>query len=246
MKKIVSLLLALCLMGMMASAVAEIDLAGTTWYLVSLEQEGTTMNPADYGLEISMTLNTDGTSTMVAYGEETTGSWSVDGEVILITDEDDNTQQFSLNENGELVADMGEDNHMVFSQTAPEASAQASAPVAVAADSEEEFYGTFKPVSISALGMELPLEMIFGEVLPVFTVDAGKIITVTGEGDEAITDEQPYAFEDGVLKLYAAEGDETPVATVQLAEDGTILLALEAEGQTLTIATEKVEVAVAE
>ncbi len=246
MKKIVSLLLALCLICVMAPVVAEMDFAGTTWYLVSFEQEGKTMNPAEYGLEINMTLNADGTSTMVAYGEETTGSWSVDGEVILITDEDDNTQQFSLNENGELVADMGEDNRMVYSQTAPEASAQASAPVAVAADSEEEFYGTFKPVSISALGMDIPLEAVFGEALPIFTVEAGKVITTMEEGDDATTDVQPTIFEDGVLKLYAAEGDETPVATAQLTEDGTILLVLEAEGQTMTISTEKVEVAVTE
>ena len=245
MKKIVSLLLALCLMGVMAYAVAELDLTGTTWYLVSLEQAGIVMNPAAMGLEISMTLNADGTSAMVAYGEDSVGSWSVEGEVVSITDEDGNTQEFTLNENGELVADMGEGNRMVFSQTAPEAPAEA-APAAVAAESEEEFFGTFKPVSISAMGMQLPLEMVFGDALPVFTVDAGKVITVSGEGDEAITDEQPYAFEDGVLKLYAAEGDETPVATVQLVEDGTILLVLETEGQTLTIATEKVEVAVAE
>ena len=83
------------------------NLAGTTWYLVSLTQEGVTMNPADYGLEISMTLNADGSSAMVAYGEDSVGSWSVEGDVISITDEDDNTQEFSLNENGELVADMG-------------------------------------------------------------------------------------------------------------------------------------------
>lgn len=246
MKKIVSLLLVLCLMGVMASAVAEADLAGSTWYLVSLVQEGVAVNPAEMGLEISMTLNADGTSSMVAYGEETTGSWNAEGEVISITDSDGNTQEFSPNENGELVAEMGEDNRMVFSQTAPEASAQADAPVAVAAESEEEFFGTFNPVSVSVMGMAMPLEMIFGDALPVFTVESGKVTTVSGEGDEAVTDVQPFAFEDGVLKLFAAEGDETPVATVQLAEDGTILLVIEAEGQTMTIITEKAEVAVAE
>ncbi len=94
--------------------------------------------------------------------------------------------------------------------------------------------------------MAMPLEMIFGDALPVFTVESGKVTTVSGEGDEAVTDVQPFAFEDGVLKLFAAEGDETPVATVQLAEDGTILLVIEAEGQTMTIVTEKAEVAVAE
>ena len=245
MKKIVSLLLALCLVCLMASAVAELDLAGTTWYLVSMEQAGIVMNPAAMGLEISMTLNADGTSAMVAYGQDSVGSWSINGEVISITDEDNNTQEFSLNENGELVADMGEGNRMVFSQTAPEAPAEA-APAAVAAESEEEFFGTFKPVSVSVMGVTMPLEMIFGDAIPVFTVEAGKVITTMGEGDEAEVEEEPAVFEEGMLKLYAAEGDEAPVATVQLIEDGTIIMVIEAEGQTITISTEKVEVAVAE
>ena len=130
---------------------------------------------------------------------------------------------------------------MIFTQTAPEATAPAAV---VTAESEEAFFGTFHPVSASVMGVEMPLEQIFGDALPVFTIEAGKVITVMSEGDEAQTEEQPSVFEDGVLKLYAAEDSEEPVATIQLAEDGNILLVLEQGEATLVITTEKVEAAV--
>ncbi len=241
MKKIISLLLALCLISLLAFAVAEADFGGTIWYLTSLEQGGTALDPAALGMEVILTLNADGTCTMSGFGDDSTGTWSSDGEVITITEDGSQEQVFSINENSELVLDMG-DGKMIFSTTAPEVSTPSV--TFVAAESENAFFGTFKPVSINAMGMDMPPEMVFGEDIPVFTIEAGKVITTMGEGDKAQVEEEPAVFEDGLLNIFDPEGGETPVATVQMAEDGSIVLVLEQDGMTMMIITEKVEVAI--
>ena len=59
-KKITALLLTLMMLGALVSAQAA-DFTGT-WYLVSIDSNGVTINPADMGMEMSLNLNADGTA----------------------------------------------------------------------------------------------------------------------------------------------------------------------------------------
>ena len=243
MKKTVSLILAVCMMALVVAAVAEMDFAGTTWYLTSAEQNGTTINPAEYGMSISMTLNADGTSSMVAYGEEVSGSWSLSDGILTVTDDTGTPAEFTLGDDGALILEM-DGGKMFFTQDAPEAPAADDSAGYLTAESEEAFFGSYRPVSASMLGIDIPLEQLFGDVA-VLTVEAGKVITTIGEGENALTSEEATVFEDGMLKVVGEDG-ESVSATVQLAEDGSIVLVMEQDGMSLTISTEKVEVAVAE
>ena len=85
MKKLVSLIIALAMLCLMVPAMAEETLPTGEWYLISVSAEGTQVDPAVFGMEMTLTLNEDGTCTMVS--EETEeGTWTFEGNTLTITD----------------------------------------------------------------------------------------------------------------------------------------------------------------
>ena len=127
MKKLVSLVLALCLACCMGFACAEEDGSGT-WYLVDVMG----MDPSAMGIEMTMILNGDGTAevqtNMSAEDASKTGTWVLEGNQVVVTI-DDSPQTFEITEDG-LQADMGGGMIGTFGHEKREA---APAPTAIAA-----------------------------------------------------------------------------------------------------------------
>ena len=89
MKKLFSLILALCMVCTLVPAVAEEDVTGE-WYLKTMKQGETEYDAGAISYNITMTLNADGTGTMLspASEEPTPGSWTLEGDKITVTFED--------------------------------------------------------------------------------------------------------------------------------------------------------------
>ena len=74
MKKLISLILILCMACMLIPAMADTDVTGT-WYASMM------------GIPMTMTLNADGTGTMISpvQGGEAPAAWTMEGDKITIT-----------------------------------------------------------------------------------------------------------------------------------------------------------------
>ena len=120
MKKLFCVMLALIMACAMLPAMAA-DAADylVDWYLVEMKMGDAGMNPSDLGMNMTMTVNEDGTVLNVsAYGdtaEEGHGTWVLTDNGLSVTDDTGVTVVFVLNDAGELAADM-EGMGMVFSR----------------------------------------------------------------------------------------------------------------------------------
>ena len=202
MKKLVSLLLALALACMMLPTLADgIDLTGE-WYLTEVQMGEDKLPPSALGVEMTITLNADGTALIVtSYGEEAeeeVDTWTLADGVITFTAEEGEAQEFLL-EGDLLKYDIG-GAYMIFSREAPEA---AALPQVIAAESEEAFLGEWTLTTIGAGGSLLPAAALGAEGK--LTVEAGKLTLVSGEeiieGETALTEDGKLAIGDGSMAL---------------------------------------------
>ena len=107
---------AFLILSMLLTAVAVAEAADVTgtWYLVEMREGEQSINPADFGMSITMQLNEDGTAILDSSieTEPQNGTWSMDGETIVVVDGDGQPMNF-VQQDGQLVAD--EDGHgMIF------------------------------------------------------------------------------------------------------------------------------------
>ena len=220
MKKIFAMLLALAmLLGAMAMAEAT-DVTGT-WYAVEMIQGDQSINPAEMGLEITMTLNEDGTATMNGAGDPSEGTWTFDGETLTIQEEgaDDTVMTYA---DGNLT--MGDDSMtMVFSQEAPEA--EVFAPAAAVEAAVEDFAGTWKAEKIGLEGSYYPVSLLGADITATF-----EDTTITLDGFLFSNTSIPLEYADGALSVSAADEDSGMAMAVQatLLEDGMLELNLDA------------------
>ena len=92
MKKLIALLMILCLASLMVPAAAETDITGN-WVGTEIVSDGVTYRMADVGMAFSITLNPDGTLVSNASdgesSEEVKGTWSLNGNILTtVTDGD--------------------------------------------------------------------------------------------------------------------------------------------------------------
>ena len=223
MKKLISLLLMVCMVALLVPAMAE-GVVGT-WYAVSMSEGEMTISPADMGMSVTMTLNEDGTALLESSGmdEPQTGTWTQDGDKVIIVDANGEEEEAILAD-GTLTLTEGE-MIMVFSQEEPQNSAAAAE--AVLADSEDAFYGTWIVDKIEIEGTFYSLSMLENigmNVEIIYTIEAGKAEMSFKMGENELGPvELPVTFEDGMLKV-----TNTPL-TIQLADDGGILTELPEE-----------------
>lgn len=251
MKKMIALVMALCMACMLVPAMAEDEITGT-WYLVEMTMGEQSFNPADMGMSMTYILNEDGTlAAELVMGDATQtqeGTWSLDGNTVTLAQESgETTGTFA---DGYIIID-SEGQTGILSKEPPAASAKVQA---VAAESEEVFFGTWTLTGVDMMGMYIAKENLTGTGLAInsatMTIESGKVTAVTDMGDEmgTQTTNATYVFEDGKLLLTievpedqaaimdqlnqslagAAEGAEVPQmdftkATVELLEDGTLL-----------------------
>ena len=230
MKKFVSLFLALCLVVLMVPALAEADFTGT-WYLVTLNMNGSLIeNPAAMGLNMSFTLNEDGTAVASNNGETTDSTWSYEDGKLIIDD-----LEMVINEDGTITADMGESGYMIFSRVAPEAEeikiADPNPDAAL-----EDYAGTWicKYVSVNNMTLDIqqiPLEQIGATEIPGLEIE-GANVKMTGLDSLAGSESLEMAFEDGTLYLdlgaklkeVLGSSDLDMTIKIQMLQDGMISL----------------------
>ena len=206
MKKLISLLLMVCMVALLVPAMAE-GVVGT-WYAVSMSEGEMTISPADMGMSVTMTLNEDGTAMLESSGmdEPQTGSWTQDGDKVIIVDANGEEEEAILAD-GTLTLTEGE-MIMVFSQEEPQNSAAAAE--AVLADSEDAFYGTWIVDKIEIEGTFYSLSML-------------ENIENTG-GDEAFSQDGESVIwqADGKDIVYQGTSDKAPavVPRVTVTVDG--------------------------
>lgn len=225
MKKILSVLLVLCMMATMAVA-ENVDFTGD-WYLRSMVAEGMELDASLLGLEIAMSLVPDGTSTMTAGDEVSVGTWAAVGGVLTVIDETGESMEFTMDEEGKLVCvDVENEMSLVFSREQGEEEAFVM-PEAVPVEDIKDYDGLW-----AATGM-----YIMGMVLPVDTLGVSMTLNIQ-DGVVIVTDETESQTElkaeliDGQLVCTAAEEveGEASVLALYLSVDGTIILNMEELG----------------
>lgn len=218
MKKLLAILTMLAVLLTAVAFAEAADVIGE-WYLVDMVMGETSINPAAMGMNMTLVLNEDGTMTATnSYGdtepEKADGTWELsDGNLVIALDD---TPDTVIIQDGQLKMDMGEEGYFLFGR---EPIAAPELPVAVPAESEDAFLGTWKLSQISMDGLVMPAAAMGTET--VMTVEAGKAVV----GAEDSNDEYTTALADGVLTLTpAAEGSEP--MTVELNNDGSISISV--------------------
>ena len=150
-----------------------------TWIGTSLEMDGATFSFADFGLEMNLTFNPDGTAALYDGEENNVAAWSVaDGAAIL------DGMRFTLQEDGALC--MEEDGAKMFfargdaeSAPAPEASAEPEVPAATGA--LDRMDTRFVMASADVQGYSMTPEQLGGlEYALVFHADGTMEFTMAG------------------------------------------------------------------
>lgn len=212
-KKLTALLVALLMLFTFASAGAA-DFLGA-WYLASYESNGITLNPADMGMEMSFTLNGDGTGVITVPGEEDmAATWTADGANITITAAN-NPLTFALTDDGKMVAQQ-EETKMIFGREAP---APGFVPAAaIAAADIAQFDGTWNITTVNAFGMIVPFSamaemgMFDGTIL----IQNGSVTSFGSPQAETGT------LQDGLLVVASPLEGGGLEKTFSLLEDGTL------------------------
>lgn len=225
MKKLVSLLLVLALALGCAAASAD-DVTGT-WYATSVSSGGITVDPSSIGMEMTLTLEADGTASMAAMGESMSGTWTMDGSTVTVTLEG-TSQPFAYD--GNSLSYSEDDLGFTFERNATQDTFVR--PADVSAADITAFDGTWEAYKIGVMGMYM---------------DASLLSTFAGEGASEM--DLSYVFEngsmansgqaesltfaDGMLTGEETIGDQTYSYHVRLLEGGMIEIEVPSFGMTI-------------
>jgi len=125
-----------------------------TWYLESMAMEGVTLNAADLGMSMTMTVNENGTVEMVMFGETASYTWEMkDGAVVV--EMDGNAMALTL-DGGKLTMTDG-DGISVFGRE-PVVSAEGAEASPVREDvTLADFSGSWQGAYMTMPGMRMPV-----------------------------------------------------------------------------------------
>ena len=260
MKKLISLILILCMACMLIPAMAEEDVTGV-WYLVEVTSQGISVNPADMGMVSTVTLNPDGTLTavmeMMGQKQEETGTWSLEGDVLTISEEDTTISATVADGKFALASDQ---QSMIYSREEPVVSDK---PAVVPAESEEAFLGSWTIAAMDMMGMYITPDMFGAMGLEGYDasiiIEPGKVTASVAMGGEPQVSEMEYVFEDGRLVM-AIEGMEEALkaaeeaglsisdttSSIEMLDNGNILYGIDILGMKMGIYLQKVDAAAEE
>ena len=222
MKKIFAVMLALAMLLSMAAFAEAADFLGI-WFLASMEMDGATYSPADFGMSMMMELREDGTAySEQAMGEDSQvaeGTWAQDGDAIVVTI-DDSPASFTL-QDGQLVAEE-EGQIMVFSREPVEA--EVYVPAAVVAAEEADFNGAWTAFKVGMAGVYYDAAMIGMDMNAEFT-DGSLLLTGFFGSDTPI----PMTFADGAYSFETSDESEMFAAIrAEMLEDGNLQVTMTA------------------
>ena len=226
MKKIVSLLLALCLVCLSAAVLAEAGDVTGTWY-------GTM-----YGMQIQLTLNADGTYAIDLAGNEIPGKYELrDGIVYMDGDDDaangfvyDGTTLVNEAQDVTLTREQGEIAEIVLAE--PKADAAL-----------EDYAGEWVCKYLSMSGMtiditQIPLEQLGATQIPSLKIE-GSTASLTGMDSLAGSAPLPMNFADGALSLdlgaLLGSSDTDMSINIQMLQDGMVAFTVNAMGQIVSL-----------
>lgn len=220
MKKALAALVVLTML-LSAVAVAEADSLVGIWYLNTMESDGTSFNPADFGVEMSIELKDDGTAVVLSSEDETKeGTWSAEGDTVTVTVDDD-PLVLTLTD-GDLVAEE-DDMKMVFGTEKSEAEAYVpGAPIEAAV---EDFAGAWTATKIEMDGTYYDVALLGVEVTASI-----EDTTITLDGFMFSNNALPLEYADGVLTFSDTDEESGSFGsiTAQLLDDGALSLTLDA------------------
>lgn len=218
MKKLISLLLILCMACMMVPAFAEeTDLTGD-WYASFM------------GVTMTLTINADGTMSMTAPGEDgamnsQTGTWTREGDTLTLTVQDSPAtatitgEELVMSEGG-MELRFGREPAAPITVGAPRTDAQA-----------EDFYGEWTVkytevmgavADLSAIGMAFPnLKLGEGTVEFIASSEVDMFASMFNMLALAAT------FEDGILRMESTAENTSSTCTAELLDDGLLKLTME-------------------
>lgn len=221
MKKLLSLLLTLCLL-LGSTVLAETIDYTDTWVCTSMTKDGMSINPTLLGMTITMTLNADGTGILDSMGETENATWAAADNGVNVTDSLGDTVLFVYTD-GTLVGTV-DDSALAFTREDEVPAAPAAATPATAEEvAAFNFTGYWNCTQAIAFDMtfnaaDLGVEMLFALYLD------GTFEMVSGENVGSGT----WAKTAAGVDLTAANGS---VLSFTLLSDGTI--SLEQAGTTL-------------
>lgn len=237
MKKFLSVLLALLLMLSGISAFAsEADLVGD-WMLTQASVEGMTFGAADLGVEMTVTLNADGTATMSMTSDGVTetaeGSWSLNGDVATITADDEPADftyengRLSLTEDGvtmyldkDGIIPADAEPSMDLSGLLGESEVSEGTAVEAAVPNADELIGAWTLAGASSSGIELTPEELGMEMSVVLNDDFTAVISVV----TADSSEEDTGSSWGLTATGATLTDSTGDSLSMYLEDGLLVL----------------------
>ena len=223
MKKRISLVLAsiliLSVLSFPAHASSDPNDVQGTWYLVGVDIEGTTYNPAALGLTMSMELDASGSLVMRMTGEEDqVAAWTyADGELSVIPDDDD--AQVFLYSDGALSAEQ-DGFGLIFGREPAVAEEIVVSPARtdVALDS---FKGTWEGTEVEVEGIRLSLSSLSMKITLIIV--GNKVDMVSNAlGSGSLEGEM-----DGHELVVSGEDENTMRLTLH--EDGRLSLLIEGE-----------------
>ena len=241
MKKIFSLVLALCLACMLIPAMAEEEVTGE-WY-------------GDFmGVTCSLVLNEDGTFGLDVAGNATSGTWVVEDGALAFTG-DDFTGTAAVADGVLTLTDGAVGMSITFGREKPEAAYTPAEPKADA--TLEEYAGKWGVAYIGMGGRLLDVNAFASMMTSALGADAADVdvtsqMAVDIEGTKIIigrgTDSEQTlegTFADGKLTAAAPEGTEAAGATLEivLLEDGVLHMSTTVGEQTEDVYLVKVEAA---
>ena len=226
MKKLIALILVLCMAAALVPAFAEDDITGV-WYLNRAIAQGIHMNVISDDVQMTITLREDGTAEIFSAlpGEEpedAEATWTYADGLITITEKTEEAEQTPVKyENGELSVEAGGAVMILTRETYT----PYELPAAVKAESIEAFYGTWYP----EISFQSGMMAFLGDALAVeqrsrLDISAGGM-TETANDCTVTTYANPAVDpETGVLSaVFDVQGYEATIR-LTLLEDGTMLV----------------------
>lgn len=222
MKKALSystaVILALSLICAPALAAPEAGDVIGEWFLISMEMEGLTINPASFGLEMSLALSDGGEASLFATGEDVMiGTWSIEGGQVIVDAGD--ALAFDYTDEGKLVCDQ-DGSKLYFSRDQSDSILAEASPILTGA-ALADFDGAWRSHEMDITGTRVPAEAMGFDID--LSIQGGTVkFAVLG-----VEEELQGSFADGALTVVAdSDGEERTMAFV-LHEDGTLSTEIE-------------------
>lgn len=231
MKKLISMVLILCLACLLVSAAADTDVTGE-WY------------GSDKGVVMKFQLNADGTGSMTVAGQnETAANWTMEGDQITISIGGSAAAGTVTEDSIRLPYNNGKE--LVLTREPIEGITVAEVK---AAESEDAFTGRWACTYLEAQGILMDVSSEGRKPIPDINIKDKTIGFIAAGEDDRVAAiynmfNLAYTFEDGRLALGSSLEGVNVTGSVELLEDGMIKLLLSGTDSPVTAYFSKVTAA---